>query len=131
MNTTYKLPRTPEFSSDWGDDDMIKNIRVKGCYPDVKHHKKPIRQFDPRLKLQYKPYGIASETPDPFDDRPDWFKFHVKKEKKYYEEITPRDPEFNEAIEQDHDMHIPHNHTHIKEIEQDTSSEEIGDTIVI
>ena len=117
----------------------IKNIRVKGTYPAV--HKKDRQKYyqnhyHPRpsyfLMNQHKPYGMATlGLLDPFDDRPDWFMFKTKKQKRKYEEITPQDrEEFREAMEQDRDMHISHHHVHIKEIEQRTKpSDEIAGTV--
>ncbi len=115
----------------------IKNIRVIGSYPNVKHKKHVHSHYHPGstrfLMNQHKPYGIATVgLLNPFDDRPDWFMFHSKHRKRKYEEIIPSDKEFYNAMEQDHEMHIPHNHLHIKEVEQGPSpSDEIEDTIII
>lgn len=115
--------------NDWGDTKII-NINTIGTYPKPKHHPKTKKGlYDPRLMRQHKPYGIASPNPDPFDDRPDWFKFKAKPKKQYYEDITPHDEEFQDAMIEDHQMHISHHHKHIKPIEPDTHDEEIGDTI--
>lgn len=131
------------FDDDWFDIQCggeVKNIRAKGSYPNVQHkkhihfksHHHPYASMF--LMNQHKPYGLATVgLLDPFDDRPDWFLFHKKHRKRVYDEITPDDPEsFYQAMEQDHDMNIPHNHVHIQErLPENNPSEEIEDTVII
>lgn len=118
-------------NQEWLNPDDLMNIRAKGCYPDVQKPKHPRTFKDIRTFNQHKPYGMVTAPLDPYDDRPDWYVFKHKHKRKYYEEIMPRDQEFTDAIEQDHDMHIPLHHTHIKPIEPNTRDEEIGDTIIL
>ena len=103
MNTS-----TTSINDDWNDlkTGEIKNIRVKGTYPHV--HKKQHHLYEshfhpncsPFLMNQHKPHGIATVgLLDPFDDRPDWFLFKSRKNKRIYEEITPADhEEFGKAM---------------------------------
>lgn len=129
------------FDDNWMDikSGGVNNIRVKGTYPHVRRNKHVHYQshYHPNASMflmnQHKPYGLATVgLLDPFDDRPDWFMFH-KKHKRIYEEITPRDKEaFYDAMEQDHEMHLPHNHVHIKEVQRNIKpSDEIADTIIL
>ena len=114
----------------------VHDIRTRGSYPNVHNNRRNHAHYHPNaspfLWNQHKPYGISTiNLLDPFDDRPDWYMFNAKRQKKYYEEITPQDkPDFHQAMEQDHDMHISHNHVHIKELEtQNNPNEEIADEI--
>lgn len=128
------------FNDDWRDikaGSDISNIRTRGSYPNVKKdkhfHSHHHPNASPFLWNQHKPYGLATVgLMDPFDDRPDWFIFHGKRKRRFYEEIIPKDREdFQEAMEQDHDMHMSHHHVHIKEIERNNPKDEIADTIEI
>lgn len=116
----------------------VANIRAKGSYPNVKRKKYPHSHYHPGASMflmnQHKPYGLATlGLLDPFDDRPDWYMFHTRKRKRMYQEITPQDiADFYNAMAEDHELHIPHNHMHIKEIPQEPDmSDEIADTIII
>ena len=139
MITTEYTEKINSFDDDWQDiktGSPVINIRVKGTYPKqkVKHHHHvahPHLGFLPCFN-QHKPYGLATVHIQFHDDRPDWYRFHAEKKKRYFEEITCSDKEeFATAIEQDHDMNLPHNHVHIKQIEPDTKGEEIENDVVI
>ena len=129
MNTIAN--NVDRYYDSWNDNTEVSNIRCRGSYPHVKPipHKK--RMPYPQLFNQHKPYGMATFCYDMFDDRPDWFRFRARKRRRHYEEILHHDPEFPIGMEQDHDMHIPHHHLHIKPIMPDTYDEEIDDTIII
>ena len=130
------------YDDDWSDlySGEIKNIRVRGSYPNVKykkyipyksHHHPGASMF---LMNQHKPYGLATwGILDPYDDRPDWYHFHAKHKRRFYEEVMPSDKEaFYQAIEEDREMRTPPvHHVHIQEIRQNNPSEEIEDPVTI
>lgn len=140
MITTKYTGAINSFEDNWHDikgDAPVTNIRVKGTYPKeyIKHHH---HCPHPHLGIlpcfnQHKPYGIATVNLQFHDDRPDWYKFHADKHKRYFEEVMISDKEdFETAIEQDHDMKLPHHgHIHLKQVEPDTTDEEIENDVIL
>ena len=131
MNISTNNNFRPDNWSDLVNDD-ISNIRVNGTYPNGKCYRRCKCDVHQHLKMhdspfllnQHKPYGFSTvRLLDPFDDRPDWWKFVSKtRKKRQYVEVTPDDCEaFHKSLQQDQDMHIPHNHVHIKQIKTKTN----------
>ena len=95
MIITEYIEKINSFDDDWQDiktESPVINIRVKGTYPKqkVKHHHHvahPHIGFLPCFN-QHKPYGLATVHIQFHDDRPDWYRFHAEKKKRYFEEIT-------------------------------------------
>lgn len=62
------------------DDTPVSNIRTRGTYPNVQRPNCPRpRHIYFQTINQHKPYGWSTMCYDIFDDRPDWFHFHVMK----------------------------------------------------
>lgn len=141
MITTRFTGNINSFEDNWNDikHGPVMNIRVAGTYPRKHHNHCCHHQHNPHPGFcilpcfnQHKPYGIATVHIDfGDDDRPDWYKFNAKKQRRQFEEIMPEDQEFHDAIHQDHDLHMRHDHVHLKPIEPNTESEEIEDDVIL
>lgn len=120
-----------KYYDSWNDNTEVSNIRCRGSYPNVHH--RPYRRGHRFFQCwnQHKPFGMATMSYDPFDDRPDWFLFRPRHRRRHYEEIMHNDPDFREGMAQDCNMGMTQQpHVHIRHVAPDTYDEEIGDTYV-